>query len=71
MDIKFELNLKEFTNRKELKLNIVYFIAFKELIFNKVIFISAVLANKVFSYLLILKNIIKPILTINPFIYYS
>ena len=36
---------------------------------NKVTFISAVLANKAFSYLLILKNITKPILTTDPFIY--
>ena len=36
---------------------------------NKAIFISAVLANKAFSHLLILENITKPILTTNPFIY--
>ena len=36
---------------------------------NKVIFISTILANKVFSHLLILKDITKPILTSNPFIY--
>ena len=36
---------------------------------NKTIFISAVLANKAFSYLLILEDIIKPILTTDPFIY--
>ena len=32
-------------------------------------FISTILANKAFNYLLILKNITKPILTTDPFIY--
>ena len=36
---------------------------------NKVTFINATLANKAFSYLLILKDITKSTLTINPFIY--
>ena len=36
---------------------------------NKITFISTALANKAFSYLLILEDIIKPILTTNPFIY--
>ena len=36
---------------------------------NKVIFINAILANKAFSHLLILKDITKPILTTDPFIY--
>ena len=36
---------------------------------NKATSISAILANKAFSYLFILKDIIKPILTTNPFIY--
>ena len=36
---------------------------------NKVTSISTALANKAFSYLLILKNITKPILTTDPFIY--
>ena len=36
---------------------------------NKVTFINAVLANKAFSHLLILKDMTKPILTTNPFIY--
>ena len=36
---------------------------------NKAIFISTTLANKAFSYLLRLKNIIKPTLITNPFIY--
>jgi hypothetical protein len=36
---------------------------------NKATFISAILANKAFSYLLILEDITKPILTTNPFIY--
>ena len=69
MDIKSELNLKKPANRKELKLGTIYLTAFKELTPNKVIFISTILANKAFNYLLILKDIIKPILTTNPFIY--
>ena len=36
---------------------------------NKATFINTILANKAFSYLLILENIIKPILTTNLFIY--
>ena len=36
---------------------------------NKATFISTILANKVFSYLLILKDITKPTPTTNPFIY--
>jgi hypothetical protein len=43
--------------------------AFEELIFNKTISISIILANTVFNYLLILKNMTKLILVINPFIY--
>ena len=43
--------------------------AFKELIPNKVVFISTALANKAFSYLLILEDITESTLTINPFIY--
>ena len=69
MDIKSEFNLEESANKKELKLGTVYFIAFGELMPNKATFISTVLANKAFSYLLILKDINKPILTTNPFIY--
>ena len=69
MDIKSKLNLEEPINKKELELDTVYLITFRELMFNKVIFISTILANKAFSYLLILKDITKPILTTNPFIY--
>jgi hypothetical protein len=36
---------------------------------NKTTFINIILANKVFNYLLILENITKPTLTIDPFIY--
>ena len=36
---------------------------------NKVTFINTILANKAFSHLLILKDITKPILATNPFIY--
>ena len=52
-----------------MKLGTVYFIAFRGLMPNKVTFISTALANKAFSYLLILKDITKLILTTNPFIY--
>ena len=52
-----------------LKSGTVYLITFKELMPNKATFINTILANKVFSYLLILKDITKPILTTNPFIY--
>ena len=69
MDIKSKLHLEEPINKKKLELATIYFIAFGELMPNKVTFISIILANKAFSYLLILKNIIKPILTTNPFIY--
>ena len=69
MDIKSKLNLEEPANKKELKLGIIYFTVFKELMPNKATFISTVLANKAFSHLLILEDIIKPILTTNPFIY--
>ena len=69
MDIKSELNLKEPANRKELKLGTIYLIVFRELMPNKATFISTILANKAFSYLLILENITKFILTTDPFIY--
>ena len=69
MDIKSKLNLEKPANKKELELNTVYLIAFRKLMPNKVTFISAVLANKAFSYLLILEDIIKLILTTDPFIY--
>ena len=69
MDIKSKLNLEEPINRKELKLNTIYLIAFRELMPNKATFISTILANKAFSHLLTLKDITKPILTTNPFIY--
>ena len=69
MDIKSKFNLKESINGKELKLGIIYFTAFKKLTLNKATSINAVLANKAFSYLLILKNITKLILTTNLFIY--
>ena len=69
MDIKSELNLKESAIGKELKLNTIYLTAFGELMPNKATFISTVLANKAFSYLLILEDITKPILTTDPFIY--
>ena len=69
LNIKSEHNLEELANKKELKLGTIYLIVFRELILNKVTFINTILANKAFSYLLILKDIIKPILTTNLFIY--
>ena len=60
LDINSKLNLKELINKKELELSTGYFTTFKKLMFSKVIFISTILANKAFSHLLILKNIIKP-----------
>ena len=69
LNIKSKLNLEEPTNKKELKLGTVYLTVFRELMPNKVTFISTVLANKAFSHLLILKDIIKPTLTTDPFIY--
>jgi hypothetical protein len=69
LDIESKFNLKEPTNRKELESGIIYFIAFGELMPNKTISINIILVNKVFSYLLILKDITKSILVINPFIY--
>jgi hypothetical protein len=69
LDIESKLNLEESTNRKELESSIVYFMAFGELILNKMISISIILVNKAFSYLLILKDMIESILVTNPFIY--
>jgi hypothetical protein len=69
LDIKSKLNLEEPTNRKKSESGIAYLTAFGELISNKAISISTILANKAFSYLLILEDITKPILIINPFIY--
>jgi hypothetical protein len=43
--------------------------AFGELTPNKAISMSTILANKAFSYLLILENMTKPTLVIDPFIY--
>ena len=69
LNIKSKLNLEELVNEKKLELGIVYLTAFRELMPNKATFISTVLANKAFSHLLILENIIKPTLTTDPFIY--
>jgi hypothetical protein len=70
LDIESEFNLKKKPiNKKELESGIIYFIAFGELISNKTISISIILTNNVFSYLLILEDMTKPILVIDPFIY--
>ena len=69
LDIESKLNLKEPTNRKKSESGIIYLMAFGELISNKTISISIILTNNVFSYLLILEDMTKPILVIDPFIY--
>ena len=61
--------MEEPANKKELKLDTIYFIAFGELIPNKATFINIILANKAFSHLLILKDITESTLATNPFIY--
>ena len=66
-DIGFKLNLEKLK-----QLFTTYFIAFRDLIPNKVTFISIELANKAFSYLLIVVNIIEIVITAlstNPFAY--
>jgi hypothetical protein len=67
--ISSKLNLEEPTNKKESKSSIIYLTAFGELIPNKTIFMSIILANKAFSYLLILEDITKPTPVIDYFIY--
>jgi hypothetical protein len=69
LDIKSELNLEKPTNRKESESSITYLIVFGELIFNKTISMNIILANKAFSYLLILEDMTKPTPVTNPFIY--
>ena len=69
MDIESELNLEEPANEKELELGTVYLTAFGELMPNKATSISAILANKAFSHSLTLEDMIKPILTTDPFTY--
>jgi hypothetical protein len=69
LDIKSKFNLEKPTNGKELESGIVYLIAFGELIPNKAASISTILTNKAFSYLLILEDMTKPTLIIDPFIY--
>jgi hypothetical protein len=69
LDIESKLNLKEPTNRKKLESGIIYLIAFRELTPNKTISISIILANKAFSYLLILEDMTEPTPIIDPFIY--
>ena len=67
IDIGSKLNLKELKQPF-----IIYFTAFRDLTPNKVIFISIELANKAFSYLLIVVNtteIAITALSTNPFIY--
>jgi hypothetical protein len=69
LNIESKLNLEEPTNRKESESGIIYFIVFGELTPNKITSISIILANKAFSYLLILEDITKPTLATDPFIY--
>jgi hypothetical protein len=69
LDIKSKFNLKEPTNRKKSESGIIYLMAFGELTPNKTTSMNIILANKTFSYLLILEDITKPTLIIDPFIY--
>jgi hypothetical protein len=69
LDIESKLDLEEPTNRKESESGIVYLTAFGELILNKATSMSIILANKAFSYLLILEDMTKPTLVTDPFIY--
>jgi hypothetical protein len=69
LDIESKLNLEKPINRKELESGITYLMAFGELLFNKATSMSIILANKAFSYLLILEDMTEPTLVINPFIY--
>jgi hypothetical protein len=69
LDIESKLTLKKPINKKESESNIIYLTAFGELMFNKTIYMSTILANKTFSYLLILEDMTKPTLVTNPFIY--
>jgi hypothetical protein len=69
LDIESELDLEEPANRKESESSIVYLMAFGELMPNKATSMSIILANKTFSYLLILEDITEPTLATNPFIY--
>jgi hypothetical protein len=57
LDIKSKLDLEEPTNKKESESSIIYLTAFGELMLNKATSISTILANKAFSYLLILEDI--------------
>jgi hypothetical protein len=69
LDIKSELNLEKPINRKESESGTAYLMAFGELIPNKATSMSTILANKAFSYLLILEDMTKPTPVIDPFIY--
>jgi hypothetical protein len=69
LDTESKLNLKKPTNKKESESSTAYLMAFGELIPNKAISISTILADKTFSYLLILEDMTKPTLVIDPFIY--
>jgi hypothetical protein len=55
------LNIESELNYEKESESTIYFIAFRELTFNKVTFINTVLANKAFSYFLTSENITKPI----------
>jgi hypothetical protein len=70
LDIESKLNLKEPTNRKKSKSSIIYLMVFGKLIPNKTISISILLANKIFSYLLILEDMTKPTQLLTPLYIY-
>jgi hypothetical protein len=69
LDIKSKLNLEKPINRKESESGTTYLTAFGELTPNKTTSMSIILANKTFSYLLILEDMTKPTPATNPFIY--
>jgi hypothetical protein len=69
LDIESKFNLEKPTNRKESESGIIYLIVFGELTPNKTTSMSIILANKAFSYLLILEDITEPTPVIIPFIY--
>jgi hypothetical protein len=69
LDIKSKVNFKKPTNKKESESSTTYLTTFGELISNKTASINIILANKAFSYSLILEDMTKPIPVIDPFIY--
>jgi hypothetical protein len=69
LDIESKFNLEKPTNRKDSESSIAYLTVFGKLILNKTTSMSIILANKAFSYLLILEDMTKPTPATDPFIY--